>query len=237
MTKPYVFYFDTPYGLVEFPITPGELTITNGSNNNTVTLINEGDINIIKSPALIEVEFEARFPTRKYPYSTNPNKIMDYHKIFAKLKEDKTPFKFVVARTERAEYSTGNTNLIVALEDLETKESADEGDDVIYSFKLKQYKEYGVVKLPNTSKPESTSTSNQTRSTSSKDTSQQTYTVKPGDCLWTIAKMAYGDGARWKEIYNVNKAAIEADAKNHGKASSSNGHWIWSGLVLTIPAK
>ena len=57
MNQPYIFYFDTPYGLVEFPITPGELTITNDSNNKVVTLIDEGDINILKSPSLIEVKF------------------------------------------------------------------------------------------------------------------------------------------------------------------------------------
>ena len=61
------------------------------------------------------------------------------------------------------------------------------------------------------------------------------YTVKNGDCLWLIAKRFYGNGADWKKIYNANKSAIEKDAKAHGYKSSSNGHWIWAGLKLTIP--
>ena len=68
-------------------------------------------------------------------------------------------------------------------------------------------------------------------------TKNKTYTVKSGDCLWNIAKKFYGSGSKWKTIYNANKSAIEKDAKKHGKKSSSNGHWIWPGLKLTIPSE
>ena len=88
MNNGYDFYFKTSSGVLTFPITPGELTITTGSNNKVVTLISEGDINILKSPALTEVEFEARFPMRKYPYSRTPSKFESYFEIFRKLKEN-----------------------------------------------------------------------------------------------------------------------------------------------------
>ena len=29
-----------------------------------------------------------------------------------------------------------------------------------------------------------------------------------GDCLWNIAKKAYGDGTKWVEIYSVNADII-----------------------------
>lgn len=237
MNSPYIFYFKTPYGVIEFPITPSKLTISSGSNNKVVTLINEGDVNILKSPALMEVEFDARFPTHKYPYSSNPDAIKDYFEIFTKLKEEKKSFKFLVARTGKAERSTGSTSLLVSLEDLTTKEDAGEGDDVIISFKLKQYKDYGVVRLPKSSMPKTTSTSNTKRDSSSKNTGQQNYTVKKGDCLWNISKKFYGDATLWGKIYNANKDVIEATAKKYGKKSSSNGWWIYPNTVLVIPAK
>ena len=34
------------------------------------------------------------------------------------------------------------------------------------------------------------------------------YTVQPGDNLWDIAKDKLGDGSRWGEIYDANKAII-----------------------------
>ena len=64
-----------------------------------------------------------------------------------------------------------------------------------------------------------------------------TYTVKKGDTLWAIAKEKLGAGSRYAEIYNLNKDLIEETAKKHGKKSSDNGHWIWAGEVLTLPAK
>ena len=231
----YTFYFDIGGNLLTFPITPGELKIKVGSNNDTVTLINEGDINILKSPSLTEVKFEARFPMRKYPYSRNPSGFQYYYDKFKELKEKKKSFRFIVARETVAGKRTWDTNLLMALEDFDINEDADEGDDVLINFKLKQYKEYGVIKLPNSSKPDTTSTAETPRDTSSKDTSQSDYTVVSGDCLWTIAKSYYGDGTKWTIIYDANKSVIEETAKKYGKESSSNGHWIYPGTKLTIP--
>ncbi len=234
MNNGYTFYIKDGSDVLTFPITPGELNIKVGSNNKVVTLINEGDINILKSPSLIEVEFEARFPMRKYPYSRKVSSFQSYFAKFEELKEQKKSFRFIVTRTTPGNKRTWDTNLLMALEDFELQESADEGDDVIIAFKLKQYKEYGLTYIKkNTTK--TTSTSSKPRSTENKGSTSSVYTVKPGDCLWNIAKAAYGNGAKWTIIYDANKSAIEADAKKHGKSSSSNGHWIWAGLKLTIP--
>lgn len=37
------------------------------------------------------------------------------------------------------------------------------------------------------------------------------YMVQKGDCLWRIAEEQLGDGARWTELYDANKAAIGGD--------------------------
>lgn len=230
----YTFYFSDGSDLLTFPITPGELTISVGSKNKTVTLINEGDINILKSPSLIEVSFEARFPMRKYPYSREPSDFQSYYDKFKELKEKKKSFRFIVARETVAGNKTWDTNLLMALEEFEFKEDADEGDDVLIDFTLKQYKEYGTVKLPGTQN-NSTSTANNNRGTNGKGSNSTTYKVQSGDCLWNIAKAAYGDGSKWTVIYNANKNTIESEAKKRGLSSSSNGHWIYPGTMLTIP--
>ena len=241
MNNGYNFYFAYGSDVLTFPITPGELTISVGSKNQVITLINEGDINILKSPSLTEVSFEARFPMRKYPYSRNPSDFQTYFDKFKELKEDKRSFRFIVVRTTPNGKRLWDTNLLVALEDFKISESADEGDDVLISFKLKQYKEYGVKNLPNSYLKTTTSTSNKNRSTSNapskveNKSTAKTYTIKSGDCLWTIAKYYYGSGTKWTIIYNANKSVIESTAKKYGKNSSSNGHWIFPGTELTIP--
>ena len=52
----------------------------------------------------------------------------------------------------------------------------------------------------------------------------KTYTVKPGDCLWNIAKKFYGKGSDYTKIYNANKGKI-----------GSNPNLIYPGQVFTIP--
>ena len=232
----YIFYFQTGSGLLTFPITPGELTIKSGSNNKVVSLINEGDINILKYPSLTEVEFTARFPMRKYPYSREARDFESYLNIFENLKENRESFRFIVARSTPSGKRTWSTNLLMALEDVEVNEDADEGDDVLVTFSLKQYKEYGVTRLKSsTTKSKTTSTSNKPRSTGTKATTSKDYIVQKGDCLWNIAKKYYGDGSQWKKIYDANKSTIESTAKSRGMGSSSNGHWIFPDTKLTIP--
>jgi len=66
--------------------------------------------------------------------------------------------------------------------------------------------------------------------------SSKTYTVVSGDNLWKIARQFYGgSGSDWNKIYNANAAVIEETARNYGKASSDNGHWIYPGTVFSIP--
>lgn len=236
----YNFYFMVDSNLLTFPITPGELTIKSGSNNKVVNLINEGDINILKSPSLTEINFEARFPMRQYPYAREYKSFQSYFDVFKELKTEKKPFRFVVSRFTPNGISTWGTEYLVSLEDLELHENADEGDDVLITFKLKQFEEYGVVTIE---RKTNIDTNTSTIVTTTKDRKTQTkpkdktYKVVSGDCLWNIAKKFYGNGFLWKKIYNANKSAIEKDAKGHGYSSSSNGHWIFPGLVLTIPAK
>lgn len=230
MYNGYGFYMD---GML-LPITPSSLKITVGSTNKTVTLINEGEVNILKSPSLTEVTFDARFPSKQYPFSRETHTFDYYRDKFLDLKESKKPFQFIVLRHTPKGIPTWDTNMTVSLETFDMKESADDGDDVIVSFKLKQWKSYGSksVKVTgnNIVKPNST---NDDRVT--KDVVREDWTVKSGDTLWSISKSVYGDGSKWRQIYNANKTTIENEAKKHGKADSRDGHWIYPNTKLVIP--
>lgn len=51
------------------------------------------------------------------------------------------------------------------------------------------------------------------------------YTVQPGDTLTTIARTFYGDGNKWKKIYEQNKEII-----------GINPDSIEPGMIFDIPS-
>lgn len=61
---------------VLFPVTPGSLDIKINNKNKTITLINEGEVNYIKSPGLSDITIpELLLPIHKYPFSQEKAKV------------------------------------------------------------------------------------------------------------------------------------------------------------------
>ena len=58
-----------------------------------------------------------------------------------------------------------------------------------------------------------------------------TVTVRRGDSLWKLARTHLGSGARWQEIYDLNRGRPQADGR-----SLSNPNLIHIGWVLELPA-
>lgn len=135
---------------VLLPIAPKSIKIGFSSQNKTLNLINHGEINILKDPGLLDIEFDAMLPNTKYPFSIYKDGFESADKFIDKinkLKTDKKPFQFIVTRTRPDGTPLFNTNIKVSLEEYEINEDAEEGFDVILSIKLKQYKPYSTKKI------------------------------------------------------------------------------------------
>lgn len=166
------------------PIAPDKLQIKINNANETLTLINEGEINILKTAELTDVEFECRIPQVKYPFATyksgfkGASYFLDY---FESLKVDKKPFQFIVSRTMPNGKVLFSTNMKVSMEDYKITEQAKDGFDLTVKIKLKQYRDYGTktvnIKIA-ASKPKATV--QETRSTESKPA---TKSYKVGDIV------------------------------------------------------
>jgi LysM repeat protein len=207
----------------------------------------------MRGKKLTEIEFECELPRgRQYAFANKLVSSKIYTDYFEKLMLDKTPTKLVITRPNPfLNGSSGiggtikdfeSTVLNVSLEGYTLKESAENAYDIKVSLKFKEYIKHGTVTIEvvETTNPSNNTTNNKTttkKKTTKKVTKNKTHTVKTGDCLWNIAKKYYGDGSKWKKIYNANKKVIENTAKKNGRSSSSNGHWIYPGTKLTIPAK
>ncbi len=221
--------YDFYLGKCLLPIAPSKLQVKINSANETVTLINEGEINILKTAELTDIEFECSIPQVKYPFATykagfkGASYFLDY---FEDLKTGKKPFQFIVSRVMPSGKDLFSTNMKVSMEDYKITEQAKDGFDLTVKIKLKQWRDYGT-KTVNiqiaAAKPKAAV--QQPRPAQTAPAASQTYTVVKGDCLWNIAKKFYGNGGKYTVIYNANKGVI-----------GGNPNLIYPGQVLTIPA-
>lgn len=216
--KGYIFYLD---GIL-VPITPSSITTKINNKNKVVTLINDGDFNILKEEGLKEFTFDMCLPAYKYPFARGVLLPINYYlNMLSFLKNSKKPFRFIVIREGAVGSSGYNTTILVSLENYEIKEDAGNGRDVVVSVTLKEYKNVNstLFKYVNIGAQAigaalsvATFIFTKTRDSSSKK-SQRTYKVKEGDTLYIIAKKELGDANKCNFLKELNKLSSIHDIR------------------------
>ena len=231
----YDFYLDRCL----LPVAPGRLQISIKNENRTIKLINEGQVNLLKTAGLTDIEFECIIPQTEYPFAVYPSGFQAagyYLEYFERLKTGQKPFQFIVTRRTQNGQPLFGTNIKVSMEDYRITEDAEDGFDLSVKIKLKQYREYGtkmvsvkgaVTDTAGSAASTYTVSVEQTRSQESAPVTSKTrkYTVRPGDTVFGIAKEMYGDGSKYLEIYNANRDTIKGGPYD-----------IQAGQVLRLPA-
>jgi len=198
----YDFYLD---GIL-LPVPPSKLQIKGNNRNTTVTLINDGEVNLLKSEGLGTVEFEILLPQQEYGFAKYENGFVpavDFLEKIGTLKSDKQPFRLEIIRALPNGIPLFNTDMLVSLENYSISESADESFDVKVNIELKQYRPYGTKKLELQTDALGNVTASVVNVRSAK-TPPVSYTVKSGDTLWSICKTHLGDGSRCYDIAKLN---------------------------------
>ena len=221
----YTMYLDG----VAMPITPSKVKVKINNQNETLTLINGEEINILKAAGLTDVSFDLLLPQVSYPFTNGGAQPADYYlSLFERLKTSKEPFQWILNRSMPSGKRLFYTNLTVGMEDYQITDDAEEGFDITVTVSLKQYRHYGTktvtVQPAPTPAETPTATVEQPKRETTQAPKQSTYTVKSGDCLWNIAKKYLGDGSRYNEIYELNKDKI------------TNPNLIYPNQVLTLPS-
>lgn len=207
-------------GGVQWP-TPSKLQVKVNGKNKTLVLLNEGEVNFLRTPGLTELTVPFDLPM--LTGSRSPDYFLG---VLERLKTGKETTQFILVRSAPSGGALYDTNIKVSVEDYNITEDAKNGLDVSVDVNLKQWRDYGTktvtVEEPKQPEAKPTVTVKQEReaSTAPKAT---TYTVKAGDSLWAIASKYYGKGADYTKIYNANTDKI------------SNPNLIYVGQVLTIP--
>lgn len=220
----YKFYMDGTL----LPVAPESLDTKINNANKTFTLIDDGEINLLKTAKLSTFEFTALLPNQNYPfavYSGGYQSAAVFLDKLEQLKISKKPFQFIVNRLRPNGTIIMNTNIKVSLEEYSIVENAKNGTDVTVKIKLKQFRDWGTKTYTVSSGGSASVT--QTRSASSNSpaptaSNVQTYKIKSGDTLWNIAKTFYGNGSLCYKLATYN--------------GIKNPNLIYAGNSLKIPA-
>lgn len=207
-------------GGVEWP-TPAKLTVKIKGKNKTLTLLNEGEINFLRTPGLSEIVLPVTLSM--LTGSRSP----DYYLgLLERMKANKETTQFMLVRMSPSGGMLFDTNIKVSVEDYNITEDGKKGLDVAVDVNLKQWRDYGT-KTVTVEEPKAESTTPTVTVEKERDASTapsaKTYTVKKGDTLWAISAKYYGAGAQYTKIYGANTDKI------------SNPNLIYPGQVLTIP--
>lgn len=189
---------------VLLPVTPEAMQLKANGTNETIVLMDRGEVNILKKRGLTDVTFDALLPNARYPFARYPDGYhgADYYiSLLEGLKDSLAPFQFVVSRETAGGRWLYGTSLKVSLEEFTVKEDAGKyGTDMLVSVKLKQYRDYGTK----TCRIRDNASMVVPAREASGAPSGTSHVVGDGESLWEIAKKDYGDGSRYQELQEAN---------------------------------
>lgn len=132
---------------IRLPVAPAKLELRIKNRNETVTLIEGTEVNLLKDPGLTEIEFECLLPQMRYPFADYAGafrRAETYLEAIERLKTGKKPFQFIVWRATPGGRRLFTTNMTVSLEEYSIVEEAANGFDVTVKIRLKQYRPFGM---------------------------------------------------------------------------------------------
>jgi hypothetical protein len=203
---------------IRLPVNPESISVSSPFGHEDIRVNQLGEYTVIGDRELKEFTFESFLPRDYNPTYCEYTNIPDPWTVISTIeswRDSRRPCRLIITGTP--------INTPVTIRDFTYQpDRAGRPGDIYFSIALKEYRFVSFRKIETKSSNKVTTQSKPKRP-STKET-PKTYTVKKGDSLWKIAKNVYGDGSKWRQIYDANKKVI-------GK----NPNLIYPGQRLVIP--
>ena len=206
------------------PVNPETIEIRESGSGKTYDIVGKGgnteetragEVNVIKSPKLREVNFSSIFPGQRYPFVVSSTLLqpMEYVTYIRKWLATKRPIRFVYAgvhSTLQMSFGDKNSNDIsmpASIEKFEWREVAGSPGDIEYNLSLKEYVFYSARRVTTATNAAGENVLiQQPPDRPDERIRPETYTLQPGDNLFYLAMQFYnGDSSRWGDIQTLNE--------------------------------
>lgn len=185
---------------LRLPVPPQSFEVNTGMQNTTVTLHELGEINLIGRRRLKSITLSSYFPLKEdglcqYKGFPSPAECID---LIARWRESGRPIRLLIVG------ESFRMNEAMAIESF-TVSQRHGPQDIYFTLELKEYRFINRKDDQNGATDAAALLAAYTGSRGDVDrTIPATYTVQEGDSLWLIARRMYGDGARFREIMELN---------------------------------
>lgn len=188
------------------PVLPEKIEFSEGGTNKTYDVIRLGEVNTIGTPKLTDITYQSFFPKNIGNY-VNADELFEptvYVKKIKEWREDRQKIRFIFLGEGI------QINDLFTIENFKFWEESGQVGDIYYSLDLKRYKNYSPIKLIKEEVNGVTVLKKQVPKRGVEKKKISFYKAVHGEDLFLIAKKCLGDGARWKEIYDLNKNVIKS---------------------------
>lgn len=124
---------------IKIPVNPEEINITHSSNNKTFQVLDKGEIVVQMPPALTEVSFNSFVSNNDEPFTDGSITPRAFVKALKRAKDERIKGRLIITRSELFD-----TNIRCIIEDFDVTDKGGEPDDIYYSIKLKEYRDYSA---------------------------------------------------------------------------------------------
>ncbi|MDR2044145.1 MAG: LysM peptidoglycan-binding domain-containing protein [Clostridium sp.] len=207
---------------LRFPMLPQKINVQTGSIFQSYTILAVGDVRLPTGQELTGFSWQGTLPgevRKNAPFVAEWRSPKEIQSLWSAWRAGKKKLRLMATETP--------INHDVYLERYTMEYSGGQGD-YSYNISFVQAKDLKVYVSGASGQSSSTAATVENKPQGDERPSTPVaaaYTVKKGDTLWGIAQKFLGNGAKYQEIYNLNKSVI-----------GNNPNLIYPGQVLTIPS-
>lgn len=187
---------------IVLPINPEKIQVKSGQKNQTIDLLELGEVMSLGNRKLSSLSISSFFPSKKSALFRYANREpWDYYNTFDRWRLDKNVVRIIIGGSQ--------VNMAAAIDDL-SFEIREGDEDLYFTLDLSEYRKLNVPMVQDNSFWQDNGLLDRPDTYKKPDSIVVT---SPEETFWYIACKYYGDGTKWKMIATANGKELAYDTR------------------------